>query len=67
MEKIKGTHIYHTGKNHDRLIDVYIKLNDLLDHSLMIYGEDDEIGGGEEYRRKSYREMLKELKQVLKK
>ena len=56
--------IYIGSKNSERLRDVYITINDLLEHSVMVYGEDD-VGSREEYLRKSYRDMQKKLYLVL--
>ena len=46
--------------------DTYIRLNDLLDHSYMVWGEDDECGSRELGIRQEYRKILDNLKQVIK-
>ena len=51
----------------DRLIDIYVSINDLVEHSVIVYGEDNECGSRELGIRQEYKKMLKNLKQVLNK
>jgi hypothetical protein len=64
MEKSKR-YIYMGSKHHERIQDTYSRLNDLLEHSYMVWGEDDECGSREFGIRQEYRKMLENLKQVL--
>tara|TARA_Y100001963_G_scaffold36518_1_gene50941 strand:- start:1047 stop:1223 length:177 start_codon:yes stop_codon:yes gene_type:complete len=50
----------------DKLTDIYQSLNDLVEHSYMVWGEDDECGSRELGIRQEYRKMLDNLKQVIK-
>ena len=54
------------SKHHERIQDTYSTLNDLLEHSYMVWGEDDVCGSRELGIRQEYRKMLDNLKQVIK-
>ncbi|QDP61248.1 MAG: hypothetical protein Unbinned1524contig1000_5 [Prokaryotic dsDNA virus sp.] len=65
MKKNKG-YIYIGSKNHERLRDIYVMINDLLEYSVAVYGGDDDCGSRELGIRQEYDKMLENLKQVLK-
>jgi len=65
MEKNKG-YIYIGSKNYERLRDTYVMINDLIEHSIIVYGEDEECGSRELGIREDYNAMLENLKRVLK-
>jgi hypothetical protein len=64
MEKNKG-YIYIGSKNYERLRDTYIMINDLIEYSVIVHGEDEECGSRELGIREDYNKMLENLKQVL--
>ena len=64
MVKNKG-YIYIGSKNYERLRDTYVMINDLIEYSVIVYGEDEDCGSRELGIREDYNKMLENLKQVL--
>ena len=65
--KLTGTNIYRGSTNNNRLINAYIRAGELLDHSVMVYGDDSEGGSRELYVREQCQIIIDELTEVLKK
>tara|TARA_R100000781_G_C4010289_1_gene103429 strand:+ start:100 stop:303 length:204 start_codon:yes stop_codon:yes gene_type:complete len=66
MTKKENKYIYIGSKQYETLRDTYVRINDLLEYSVMVYGGDKECGSRELGIRKEYDKMLENLEQLLK-